>query len=292
MTTHNPLPTTISCSWFWGPDPGVLDPYFKKMAAQGQSFFVASGDDATWSSTSAAWPAEDAWVTAVGGTDLVTDSRGEWASETTWVNSGGGPSPDNIAIPSWQQLPGVIDSSNMGSTIYRNGPDVAANANYSFYTCSQMHGCQANVWGGTSFAAPMWAAYVALVNQQLASQGLGPVGFLNPTLYGSNVKPGYSTKFHDITSGIAGSYSAETGYDLVTGWGSPKSGSLLFTYVPYTLFDPAEVALQEVEKAGLVPSFRGAGLKGSYVRTEAPSPGTIAIPGSTVTMVLVAGPTP
>jgi subtilase family serine protease len=292
MTTHNPLPTTIGCSWWWEPaDPGVLDPYFKKMAAQGQSFFAASQDEATWTSTTHAWPAEDAWVTGVGGTDLVTDSRGEWAFETAWSESGGGVSPDKIAIPSWQQIPGVIDSSNMGSTIYRNGPDVAANANYDFYTCSHVYGCQGD-WGGTSFAAPMWAAYVALINQQLASQSLGPVGFLNPTLYASNVKPGYSIKFHDITSGIAGSYSAETGYDLVTGWGSPKSGSLLFTYVPYTLFDPAEVALQEVEKAGLVPSFRGAGLKGSYVRTQAPVPGTIAVPGSTVTMVLVKGPTP
>ncbi len=49
MTTHNPLPTTIGCSWGWTPaDPSTLDPYFQRMAAQGQTFFVASGDNSTW----------------------------------------------------------------------------------------------------------------------------------------------------------------------------------------------------------------------------------------------------
>ena len=50
MTTHSPLPTTIGCSWGWTPaDPSTLDPYFQKMAAQGQNFFAASGDSSTWS---------------------------------------------------------------------------------------------------------------------------------------------------------------------------------------------------------------------------------------------------
>jgi subtilase family serine protease len=50
MTTHSPLPTTIGCSWGWTPaDPSTLNPYFEKMAAQGQTFFAASGDDSTWS---------------------------------------------------------------------------------------------------------------------------------------------------------------------------------------------------------------------------------------------------
>jgi subtilase family serine protease len=229
MTTHNPLPTTIGCSWGWTPaDPSTLDPYFEKMSAQGQNFFAASGDSSTWSRRNEAWPADDANVVSVGGTDLTTKSAGgAWASETAWVDSGGGVSPDKIAIPSWQKLSGVINSSNKGSTTYRNGPDVSANANFTFYTCADQTSCLANEYGGTSFAAPMWAAYIALVNQQRAASGLGTIGFINPTIYAQNVTSSYATDFHDITSGKSGSYSAVTGYDLVTGWGSPNGTGLI-----------------------------------------------------------------
>jgi subtilase family serine protease len=228
MTTHSPLPTTIGCSWGWTPaDPSTLDPYFEKMAAQGQNFFAASGDSSTWSKRNEAWPADDDYVVSVGGTDLITASAaGPWKSETAWADSGGGISPDKIAIPSWQKLSGVINSSNKGSTTYRNGPDVSANANFTFYTCADQKACLANEYGGTSFAAPMWAAYIALVNQQLASQGKGTIGFINPTIYAQNVTSVYDTDFHDISSGKSGSYSAVTGYDLVTGWGSPNAGLL------------------------------------------------------------------
>jgi kumamolisin len=226
MTTHSPLPTTIGCSWGWTPaDPSTLDPYFEKMAAQGQNFFAASGDSSTWSASNEAWPADDANVVSVGGTDLVTASAaGPWKSETAWSDSGGGISPDGIAIPAWQKLSGVINSSNKGSTTLRNGPDVSANANFTFYVCADQTTCTANDYGGTSFATPMWAGYIALVNQQLASNGEPAIGFLNPTIYAQNVTSSYAADFHDITSGTSGSYSAVTGYDLVTGWGSPNTG--------------------------------------------------------------------
>ncbi len=226
MTTHSPLPTTIGCSWGWTPaDPSTLDPYFEKMASQGQNFFAASGDSSTWSSSNEAWPADDANVVSVGGTDLTTASAaGPWKSETAWSDSGGGISPDSIAIPSWQQLAGVINSSNKGSTTLRNGPDVSANANFTFYVCADQTTCTANDYGGTSFATPMWAGYIALVNQQLAENSQPTIGFINPTIYAQNVTSVYDTDFHDITSGTSGSYSAVTGYDLVTGWGSPNTG--------------------------------------------------------------------
>ena len=138
MTTHSPLATTIGCSWGWtAADPGTLDPYFERMAAQGQSFFVATGDHSTWSSSNPAWPADDANVIAVGGTDLVTTGAGGgWSSETAWADSGGGISPDQITIPAWQQLAGVINAANGGSNVYRNGPDVSAYAIWSFYVCA------------------------------------------------------------------------------------------------------------------------------------------------------------
>jgi kumamolisin len=229
MTTHSPLPTTIGCSWGWTPaDTSTLDPYFERMAAQGQTFLAASGDSSTWSSKVEAWPADDAYVVSVGGTDLVTASAGgPWSSETAWVDSGGGITPDKIAIPSWQLLSGVINTSNKGSVTYRNGPDVSANANFTYYVCADQTTCTANSYGGTSFAAPAWAGYLALVNQQLAADSDSPIGFINPIIYAQNVTSQYSTDFHDITSGTSGSYSAVTGYDLVTGWGSPNGTGLI-----------------------------------------------------------------
>lgn len=228
MTTHNPLPTTIGCSWGWTPaDPNTLNPYFEKMAPQGQTFFAASGDYSTWSNKKKrkeAWPADSAYVVSVGGTDLITArAAGPWKSETAWADSGGGISPDEIAIPWWQKIAGVINPSNEGSTTYRNGPDVAANADFTFYTCADQTTCLANVYGGTSFAAPMWAGFIALANQQAAANGKSKVGFLDPTIYPQNVTSTYARDFHDITSGTSGKYSAVTGYDLVTGWGSPKA---------------------------------------------------------------------
>jgi subtilase family serine protease len=229
MTTHSPLPTTIGCSWGWMPaDPTTLNPYWEKMAAQGQNFFAASGDSSTWSRRNEAWPADAAYVVSVGGTDLTTASAGgAWKSETAWSDSGGGISPDKIAIPAWQQLAGVINSSNKGSTTYRNGPDVSANANFTFYVCADQTTCTANEYGGTSFATPMWAGYVALANQQLVADGYSTLGFIDPYLYAFGVSSSYGTDFHDITSGKSGSYSAVTGYDLVTGWGSPNGQGLI-----------------------------------------------------------------
>jgi kumamolisin len=202
------------------------------MAAQGQSFFVAAGDSDKWTKSNYPYPAEDANVITVGGTDLTTSSAGgPWRSETGWADGGGGISPDNIAIPSWQQLSGVITSANKGSTVYRNGPDVSANANFTFYVCADQTTCTANEYGGTSFAAPMWAGYVALANQQAAANGDSAVGFLNPTIYPIGLSSSYGTDFHDITSGNNG-FAAVTGYDLDSGWGSPNGANLINALAP------------------------------------------------------------
>src|SRR5580700_2791158 len=224
-TAAAPLSKQISCSWGWTPaDPSTLDPYFEQMASQGQNFFAASGDSSAWSASNEAWPADDANIVSVGGTDLTTSSAaGPWKSETAWADSGGGISPDSIPIPSWQQLSGVINSSNKGSTTLRNGPDVSANANFTFYVCADQTTCTANDYGGTSFAAPMWAGYIALADQQ---EGKG-LGFIDPAMYTIGLGSSYDTDFHDITSGTSGSYSAVTGYDLVTGWGSPNGTGLI-----------------------------------------------------------------
>jgi kumamolisin len=233
MTSSNPLPRQLSSSWTWTPaDPGTDDPYFLKMQAQGQSFFQASGDSSAWSNSNDLFPSEDPNVICVGGTDLSTSSAGgPWSSETAWVYSGGGISPDHLAIPSWQQLPGVINASNQGSTSYRNGPDVSANANFTFYVCADQTTCSANLYGGTSFAAPMWAGYIALANQQAAANGDAAVGFINPAIYSIGVSSSYDTDFHDVTSGNNG-FPAVVGFDLATGWGSPNGANLINALAP------------------------------------------------------------
>ena len=82
----------------------------------------------------------------------------------SWIDSGGGISPDHLAISSYQQLSGVINSSNKGSTTYRNVPDIAAQADYLNYICYS--GSCATNWGGTSFSAPRWAVRGACQSKQ------------------------------------------------------------------------------------------------------------------------------
>jgi kumamolisin len=226
---------SLSCSWAWSPaDPGTDDLYFKTFLAQGQSLFVASGDSGSYPSQYV-YPADDAYVTAVGGTHLTTNGAGgPWQSETAWPGSGGGISPNNIPIPSYQQTQGVITTTNKGSKTLRNVPDVAAEADAGNYICySGNEGDEGSGqhfdsnWYGTSFAAPRWAGYIALVNQQAVANGLSTVGFINPAIYTIGLGSSYSTDFHDITSGSNGTYSCEPGYDLVTGWGSPKGTGLI-----------------------------------------------------------------
>ena len=199
------------------------------MAAQGQSFFDAAGDGGHWVSGTGrngfAYPCEDDYVICVGGTELTTNGAGgSWESEIAWPDSGGGISIDGIPIPSWQQLAGVITSKNEGSTTLRNGPDVAAEANTNFYWCAD--GECGTGEGGTSFAAPMWAGYLALANQQAVANGTPAPGFIDPAIYPLGLGSGYATAFHDITSGNNG-FPAVPGYDLVTGWGSPNGAGLI-----------------------------------------------------------------
>ncbi len=218
----------LSCSWGWTDNESSLDPIFKEMAVQGQTVFVATGDDGSATPGDVVWPADDPFVTAVGGTDLVTTGPdGAWQSETGWSGSAGGPSKNGVAIPQYQKLKGVVNSQNHASSTLRNIPDVAAEANTNQWSCYDGGCFDGN--GGSSFAAPQWAGITALANEQAASSGGTPLGFLNPRLYHMGVGSSYDSDFHDITSGSNGAYSAVTGFDLVTGWGSPNGSYLIDT---------------------------------------------------------------
>jgi uncharacterized repeat protein (TIGR03803 family) len=241
----------LSNSWYWYPDdPTTDDPYFEQMACQGQTFFNLSGDHGAYNghlNEDEGFPAEDNHVTDVGGTELMTSGGGgPWESEVAWNDppggaSGGGPADNDLPsfyIQSWQ-MP-VINSSNMGSTTLRNSPDVAMQADYNNYICYDTGTPEESdvkcfdYWGGTSFAAPRWAAWLALVNQQVVTDGYtAGLGFINPTLYSIGQSSSYNSDFHDITSGNnefnnqLPYYNAVAGYDLVTGWGSMNGLALM-----------------------------------------------------------------
>jgi subtilase family serine protease len=234
----------ISCSFNWSPaDPQTLDTVFQHFKADGQTLFVASGDYGGWPNGAYYYPEEDAYVTAVGGTDLTTSGPGgSWQGETAWFRSGGGISPDGIPIPPWQS--GVANSSNEGSPTLRNVPDVAMEANSDNYFCD-MGTCSYD--GGTSFAAPRWAGFMALVNQQAVAAGaIQPgqgLGFINQLIYPLGESSNYGNYFHVINIGnndCYGSvyycgttwYNAVSGYNLVTGWGSPNAPSLIQALAP------------------------------------------------------------
>ena len=110
-------------------------------------------------------------------------------------------------------------ATNRGSTTMRNVPDVALTAD--------------NVFGGTSCAAPLWAGFTALVNQQAVASGRATVGFVNPAIYTIGQGANYAVDFHDITTGnntwpsSPANFYAVPGYDLCTGWGTPAGQNLI-----------------------------------------------------------------
>ena len=242
------LARQISSSWFLGDDDS-LDQIYQQFAAQGQSFFQASGDNGAFTSS---WPnqeqADTPYVTIVGGTTLTMTGSGDaWRSEVVWNrNTGTGRADTNAAsgggistmypIPTWQQ---ELDmTSSQGSTTMRNVPDVAMAAANVYVIFND--GSIASDIGGTSCAAPLWAGFTALVNEQAVIDQQPPVGFMNPAIYAIGAGSNYTACFHDITTGNNKTYyspsrfSAVSGYDLCTGWGTPTGSNLVNALVGIT----------------------------------------------------------
>lgn len=236
IATDN-LARQISSSWLIDDTPQFAQIYIQ-FALQGQSFFQASGDSGAY--YPGIFQFEDSpLVTLVGGTTLTsTGPGGIWASEKVWNNgwdpfaghedAGGGGISLVYPIPSWQT--NINMTTNMGSTTMRNIPDVALTADNIFIWGD---GSPIPGIGGTSCAAPLWAGFMALVNQQLTANGESPIGFINPTIYSFLQQPNYSTLFHDIvignnTNNVQTSlYFAVPGYDLCTGLGTPNGTNLI-----------------------------------------------------------------
>ena len=242
-------PSVVSISWGWDENqtfqnsilwtPAAIDHISESFLAAAQlgiTVCVSTGDDGSEAQIKDGrahvnYPATDASVLAVGGTTLHKGpgSVPSIASELVWNDgpgsgTGGGVS-DYIAVPSWQQgiVPPSINPTNFKG---RGIPDVAANADpdTGYLTYS---GGKFGIVGGTSAAAPLWGALIALCNQQLAAR----VGNFNALLY-SNIGPG--NVLHDITQGnndtdglLDGNFAAKPGWDPCTGWGTPDGQKLL-----------------------------------------------------------------
>jgi subtilase family serine protease len=215
--------SVVSMSWggseFWS--QSYYDKYFTTPSGhQGVTFVAASGDNGSWWGPS--WPSSSPNVLAVGGTTLNIDSTGNtYGGENGWGGSGGGFSGVE-SEPSYQ--------TNAQGTGARTTPDVSYDANpytgFAVYNSVGQSGW--DVVGGTSAGTPQWAGLIALANQSRAVAGKGSLdgatGTL-PTLYSLYNDPtAYSAAFHDVTSGRSSFWiGAGSGYDLVTGLGSPKA---------------------------------------------------------------------
>ncbi len=253
----------VSISWgtceanLTGGDITTEQQFFTQAAAQGQSILAASGDSGSYdcgdSSLSTDDPGSNPYVTAVGGTTLQMGSNATYSSETGWsgsvdghTGSGGGIS-QLWTMPNYQAGPGVVNGSSSGlpcsaplGTKCREVPDVSLNADpnvgYVVYCTVSAAGCDGGsfwVVGGTSAAAPMWAALTVLANQYSLAHGGTNLGFLNPALYEMLQNSGkYSSAFHDISTSTDLYYSAAANYDLVTGIGSFNAANIVQQFVP------------------------------------------------------------
>ena len=229
---HN---TVMSISW-GGPEEGwtaaartAMNSALEDAVMLGVTVTVASGDGGSSDGESGSqphvdFPASSPYVLACGGTKL-SSSGGAITQEVVWneTQSGEGATGGGVSVefplPSWQQGAGVPKAP--GGQPGRGVPDVAGNADPQTGYQVLVDG-QAQVIGGTSAVAPLWAALVARLNQKLG----GSLGDAHAALY--QIGEG---AFHDITSGNNGAYAAGPGWDACTGLGSPKGEALLSALV-------------------------------------------------------------
>lgn len=195
------------------------DQIFSLGAAQGQTFAVASGDSGAYQCVanngrafngtygtvlSDAYPASSPYVVSVGGTTLSTNGNTTYSGETVWAFGGGGPSLYE-SQPVWQG--GVVSGSARGV------PDISFDADPNSSALIVVNGTIQSS-GGTSQAAPTFAGAWA----RIESLENNSIGFAAPWLY--SMAHSTPTAFHDVTSGNNGHYSAATGWDFASGFGS------------------------------------------------------------------------
>jgi kumamolisin len=197
---------------------------FLRLAAAGVNVFISSGDagsnpDGTGHSPTgpiqAEYESSDSSVIGVGGTTLTLAADGTLANETAWSGSGGGKSIF-FTRPSWQTGNGVPAGNQ------RLVPDVglAADPNTGAFLVLQGKVIQI---GGTSWSAPVWAGFCALINEARTQANKPLLPYLNPLIYPLMG----NSSLRDIQAGSNGAYVASPGYDMVTGIGVPNIKELI-----------------------------------------------------------------
>ncbi|MBA3825121.1 MAG: S8/S53 family peptidase, partial [Ktedonobacterales bacterium] len=273
---------TVSVSW--GGCEGNLDSgqanaenvIFQQMVAQGQGVYVAAGDTGAYDclpndgtgqgdqSLSADDPSANPNVIAVGGTALQTGAGGTYGSEAIWNNSpdgtfaaGGGGTSVVWQSPAWQAQSLATPSTSVGRALPDVTADADPNTGYAIY-CTERNGCGGIGWltvGGTSAAAPLWAALATLANGMLGSR----VGLITPALYnlygadangqGGIVRGG--TTYVDYAQGVSGATSGTpTFHDVTTGNNS------------FPAFTPGYAAALGFDRASGIGSMHGRALIG------------------------------
>jgi kumamolisin len=226
-------PSVISISWGSAESDWTtqaltnMDEAFQSAAAMGVTVCVASGDNGSSDGINDGnnhvdFPASSSFALACGGTTLQA-SNDQIVNETVWndQSSGGGSTGGGVSdvfpLPSWQGGFDVPEPTNQNGG--RGVPDVSGDADPNTGYNVLVDG-ETAVFGGTSAVAPLWAALVALINEQTGK----PIGFLNPHIYAQAVE---AAGFHDVTEGNNGAFSAGEGWDACTGLGSPNGAQLL-----------------------------------------------------------------
>lgn len=210
------------------------DNIFQTAIAQGQTFVASSGDHGSngngdyqpdgglnpsgCTGTYVLYPASSPYVVTVGGTTVQTNSMGGYDSETAWSGSGGGISRYE-GIAHWQPVASPLSNSS-----YRGLPDVAFDADPVSGALVNVSG-QVGQYGGTSLAAPLFTATWARMLSQC-----GSLGFAAPTLYA--YRNLHASMLYDVTSGSNGAYSSASGWDFVTGWGTPNINNMWSAVCP------------------------------------------------------------
>ncbi|WP_332851661.1 S53 family peptidase [Duganella sp. S19_KUP01_CR8] len=262
-------------------------------AAAGMTYLAATGD----SGAGVSWPAVAPHVLAVGGTTLSYSGSG-LRSEVAWSGTGGGVSL-YTATPSYQTnaVPG------MGTPARRTVADVAFNANPSSgqYVAMIAPGSSTVRWGsvgGTSLSTPQWAGLIAVANATRALNGKAAIGAPHAALYGgiSSVPGSYASSFADITSGSHGTCAActaKTGYDQLTGLGTPNVSSLLSTLSGLTVAAAPQVGSASIKgTVGTALTFTISTVAAnavSYTLTGAPSGMSVSSAGVVSWAAPVAG---
>jgi subtilase family serine protease len=216
--------------------------------ATGVSAFVATGDQGAYECQridpadhrlSVPWPAASPGVVSVGGTRLILGADGSYQKEQGWedalsMGGGGGGLSAVEPRPTWQSALGVQNQYSDGR---RQIPDVSADSDLDTGWAIYYQG-QSIAVGGTSAAAPFWAASMALIRQYAASQGVSKLGYVNPALYhiASTTQP--YQPFHDVTEGGNRYYQATTGWDYVGGLGTPDVWNLARDLANYLKSQP------------------------------------------------------